>query len=277
MKVGVVGHVEWVDFVRVERLPRQGEIISAEETWAEAAGGGAVAAVELLRLAGAATLYTALGNDEIGRRAYAQLEALGLQVYAVFRGEPQRRALTYLDQAGERTITLLSRKLVARRTDPLPWEELAGFDGIYFTGGGPGALQAARAARALVATARELQTLMDARVQLDAVVSSATDPGESYRPGDLEPEPALTVWTNGADGGTYALQGEEPRTYSAAPLPGPRADAYGSGDCFAAGLTYGLAKSLPAEEALALAAVRGATAVTRNGAYGGTEGLPSGE
>ncbi len=76
MKVGVVGHVEWVDFVRVARLPEQGQIIHAEEVWAEAAGGGAVAAVELMRLAGAATLYTALGNDDIGRRAYAELEAL---------------------------------------------------------------------------------------------------------------------------------------------------------------------------------------------------------
>src|SRR6266700_5029543 len=219
MKVGVVGHVEWVDFVRVKRLPRQGEIIHAEEAWAEAAGGGAVAAVELMRLAGAATLYTALGNDHIGRRAYSQLEALGLRVYVVFRGERHRRAITYLDDAGERTITLLSRKLVARRTDPLPWEELAEFDGIYFTGGGPGALQAARSAGTVVATARELQTLKDARVQLDAVVSSATDVGETYRPGDLQPEPALTVWTHGADGGAYALRGEEPRKYAPAPLP----------------------------------------------------------
>ena len=45
---------------------------------------------------------------------------------------------------------------------------------------------------------------------------------------------------------------------------------------FAAGLTYVLAKGLPVEEALALASVRGATAVTRRGAYGGTLGLRSG-
>jgi ribokinase len=276
MRVGVVGHVEWVDFVRVERLPHQGEIIHAGEAWAEPAGGGAVAAVELMRLAGAATLYAALGNDDIGRTALAQLQALGLEMYAVFRNEPQRRALTYLDDDGERTITLLSRKLVTRRTDPLPWDELAGFDGIYFTGGGPGMLQAARAAKALVATARELETLRDARVHLDAVVSSARDADERYERGDLEPEPSLAVWTRGAEGGTYALAGEEPRTYEAVPLPGPRADAYGSGDSFAAGLTYGLAQGLPVEDALALAAVRGATAMTRKGAYGGAPGLRSG-
>ena len=269
MKVGVVGHVEWVDFVRVARLPRPGEIIHAREAWAEAAGGGAVAAVELGRLAGHATLFTALGNDDVGRRSQAQLEALGLTVHAVGRPEPQRRAVTYVDDGGERTITLLSRKLVARRTDPLPWAELDDFDGIYFTGGGPGALQAARSARVLVATARELETLRDARVELDALVSSATDPGERYEQGDLEPLPALQVWTRGPDGGAYSVRGQTPLPYAAVPLPGPRVDAYGSGDCFAAGLTYGLAKRLPPEEALALAAVRGATAVTRKGAYGG--------
>jgi len=261
--------VEWVDFVRVVRLPEQGEIIHAEEAWAEPAGGGAVAAVELMRLAGAATLFTALGNDDVGRRAYAELEALGLRVYAVFRGEAQRRAVTYLDDAGERTITLLSRKLLARRTDPLPWAELAEYDGIYFTGGGPGALQAARAATKLVATARELQTLRDARVQLDAVVSSSTDVGERFAQGDLDPPPTLSVWTDGANGGMYSVAGDEPRAYAAAPLPGPRADAYGSGDCFAAGLTYGLAQGLAPEDAIALGAARGAEAVTRKGAHGG--------
>lgn len=276
MNVGVVGHVEWVDFVRVERLPDPGEIIHAQETWAEAAGGGAVAAVELGRLAGQATLFTALGNDDIGRRSKAQLEALGLTVYAVGRHEPQRRALTYLDDAGERTITLLSRKLVASRTDPLPWHELTEFDGIYFSGGGPGALQAARAARVVVATARELETLQYAGVELDAVVSSASDREETYQTGDLQPEPRLTVWTHGPDGGTYAVKGEEPRSYAAVQPPGPRADAYGSGDCFAAGLTYGLAEGMPPEQAIALAAVRGATAVTRKGAYGGAQGLRSG-
>ena len=51
VKVGVVGHVEWIDFLAVDHVPRQGEIVQADEAWAEAGGGGAVAAVELVRLA----------------------------------------------------------------------------------------------------------------------------------------------------------------------------------------------------------------------------------
>ena len=57
MNVAVVGHVEWIEFVRVESVPRPGEIVGAQETWEEPAGGGGVAAVELARLAGEAALY----------------------------------------------------------------------------------------------------------------------------------------------------------------------------------------------------------------------------
>src|SRR5438874_2096280 len=62
MRTAVLGHIEWVDFVRVERLPRSGEILRALEAWEEPAGGGGVSAGQLAELAGACTLYTALGN-----------------------------------------------------------------------------------------------------------------------------------------------------------------------------------------------------------------------
>ena len=57
--------------------------------------------------------------------------------------------------------------------------------------------------------------------------------------------------------------------WEAAPLPGPAVDSYGAGDCFAAGLAYGLAESRPVQEALALAARCGAACVTGRGPYEG--------
>jgi ribokinase len=269
MRVAVVGHVEWVDFVRVERLPAPGEIVSAQQAWAEPAGGGAVAAVVLRALAGAATFLTALGDDDVGRRAQAELEALGVRVHAAVRDERQRRAVTFVDAAGERTITLLSHKLVPRRGDPLPWDELADTDAVYFTGGDPDAVRAARRAKVLVATARELPTLREAAVPLDALVHSAGDPGERYELGSLDPPPRLVVSTAGAAGGTYAEDGGEALHYAAVPLEGPVADTYGAGDSFAAGLTYGLGVGWAAHAALELAARCGALALTRRGAYGG--------
>jgi len=74
VNLAVVGHVEWVEFVRVERVPKPGEIVHALETWEEAAGGGAVAAVQLAKLAGSATLFTALGGDVIGKDQCEKLQ-----------------------------------------------------------------------------------------------------------------------------------------------------------------------------------------------------------
>src|SRR5439155_507227 len=56
--------------------------------------------------------------------------------------------------------------------------------------------------------------------------------------------------------------------FRAAELPGPVSDAYGCGDCFAAGLTYGLALGKPVDEAVALGAQCGAAVLTGRGAYG---------
>src|SRR5581483_5565078 len=112
MKIAVVGHVEWVEFVRVEHVPRAGEIAHALETWEEAAGGGAVAAVQLANLNGEAHLFTALGNDELGRAARKVLEDRGVTGHASTAPEPQRRAFTFVDANGERTITVLGRKLL---------------------------------------------------------------------------------------------------------------------------------------------------------------------
>ncbi len=55
-RVGVVGHIEWIQFAVTERVPEPGEIIPARATFELAAGGGAVAAVQLAKLAGRALL-----------------------------------------------------------------------------------------------------------------------------------------------------------------------------------------------------------------------------
>src|SRR5919109_415475 len=126
MRVAVVGHVEWVEFIRVEHVPRPGEIVHSLERWEAAGGGGAVAAVQLARLNGGVTVHTAAN------------------------GEPQRRAFTYVDGDGERTITVLGHKLLPSGEDGrLPWEELARCAAVYFVSGDVAALRAARRARVL--------------------------------------------------------------------------------------------------------------------------------
>jgi ribokinase len=266
MKVAVVGHVEVVEFARVDRVPRPGEIVQATETWTQAAGGGAVAAVELLRLSGDTLFFTAFGDDELGHQAERQLRELGLDVRCVYRDEPQRRGFTFVDSGGERTITVIGRKLIVRGDDRLAWTDLDDVAAVYFTGGDPAALREARRAGVLVATARELPTLKEAGVQLDALVQSGTDAGEQYRPGELQPSPRVVVTTFGRRGGKYAAGGRR-GTWEATELPGPVVDAYGAGDSFAAGLTFALGEGRSIDDALAFAAQCGAEAMTRRGAY----------
>jgi ribokinase len=268
MKVAVIGHVEWIEFVRVEHVPAQGEIVHALEAWAEAAGGGAVASVQLARLAGASILFTAVGDDHVGAVVAPELGQYGVRVEAAVRPDQQRHGLTYLDSQGERTITVIGERLGPTRGDDLPWGELEDADGVYFVSGDADAVRAARSARVLVATARSLSALQEAGVRLDALVRSGSDGGERYRPGDLDPPPHLEVATDGERGGAYSVDGGPTQRYEAAPVPGRVHDTYGAGDSFAAGLTFALAQGLPAGEALALAARSGAEALVRRGAHG---------
>ncbi len=269
MRVAVVGHVEWIEFAVVDRLPAAGEIVHAESVFSEPGGGGAVAAVQLAKLAGEATLFVALGDDETGHRAEARLSELGVRVCAAWRTEPQRRGFVHLDAQAERTITVIGERLGPRGDDPLPWAELADTDAVYFTAGDAGAVHQARRAGALVATTRALDSLAEAAVELDALVSSARDPGERYEDGQLEPSPRLVLRTDGAEGGSYVTADGREGRWASEPPPGAPVDAYGSGDSFAAGVTYGLGAGLPTDEVLKLGARCGAACLTGRGPFAG--------
>src|SRR3954470_23216350 len=188
MNLAVVGHVELVEFIRVAEVPRPGAIVHSLGSWEEAAGGGAVAAVQLANLNGSVHFFTGLGDDELGQRSRRQLEERRVTLHSASHGEPQRRAFTYVDDDGERTITVLGQKLLpSGENADLPWEELARCDAVYFVSGDTAALRAARRAWVVVATSRELSTLKRAGEELDVLVGSANDPGERYEQGDLEP------------------------------------------------------------------------------------------
>ena len=253
MRVAVVGHVEWVEFVEVDHVPAPGQIAHGVDAWDEPAGGGAVVAMQLMKLAGACDFYTALGEDEIGRRSEERLGKLGLSVHAQWFGRT-RRALVHVDRNRERTITTVGQKLLPR--GPLP---LAGFDAVFFVAGDVVALHSAREARFLAATPRELPTLKEGGVHLDLLVGSATDPGERYE-GGLDVK--LVVTTEGAAGGSA-----NGRRYEAAAPPGPLEDTYGAGDSFAAALCFALARGDALEAALELAARAGAAVVTGRGPF----------
>lgn len=262
MRTAVVGHVEWVELVRVEHVPDAGHIVHGELAWQGPGGGGSDAAVQLAKLSDEAPLFTALGDDDMGRRSMNELARLGVIVHAAWRAEPTRRAFTHVDPAGERTITVIGDRLGARGDDPLPWDELGTVDATYFTAGDEAALRHARASRVLVATSRALETVRAAGIKLDALVGSGNDPDEAYERGSLDPAPDLVVMTSGASGGLWWTAEDDEMTFPAAPLNGLVVDRYGAGDSFAAGLTFALGTGATPEDAVAFAS-RCGTAVLR--------------
>jgi ribokinase len=252
VRCAVVGHVEWVEFARVPHMPRAGEIVHADRVWEEPAGGGAVVARQLARLGGRCELFTALGEDDLGRRSARRLAELGVDVHVRW-DRATRRAWTHLDASGERTITVLGDKLLPH--GPLPLE---GYDLVFFVSGDAAALRSARAARFVAATARELPTLAAADVPLDLLVGSANDPGERI---DDSVQARHVALTDGANGGT--LDGER---YD--PVEAPTvADAYGAGDSFAAALAFALARGDDRAAAVRLGARAGAAVVGGAGPY----------
>jgi ribokinase len=265
-RVAVVGHVEWVQFARVPHVPRAGEVVHAREAFEEPAGGGAVAAVQLSRLAGGARLITALGDEELARRSVTRMHELGVETFSTQAGAT-RRAATLVDRAGERTIITYGPRLEPRGEDGgLPWDELGKMDAVYFTAGDLAALRAARAARVLVASPRA-GAVLGQGVELDALVLSGDDEIERREAERVGAEARLIVATEGPHGGAYRDRTGGSGRWTAASPPGAPVDAYGCGDSFAAGLTYALGAGLDVPAALVLAARCGATCLTGHGPY----------
>ncbi len=75
---------------------------------------------------------------------------------------------------------------------------------------------------------------------------------------------SLQFATEGAAGGRW--WGTSEGRWAAVPPPGPPRDAYGCGDSFAAGLTFGLAGGSSIADAAALGARCGARCLARAGA-----------
>lgn len=266
-KVAVVGHVEWVTFARVPHVPRAGDVLHASDPFDEPAGGGAVAAVQLARLAGESMLLTALGEDEHGRLAVARLSELGVEAHAARRPDcPTRTAVTLVDDRGERTITTFGRRLEALGADDMPWSSLAEMDAVYFTAGDLDVLRAARGAHVLVASPRALDALGHG-VPLDALVLSADDAIERGEADRARRDAELVVLTEGKRGGTYMRRDGTSGRWDSAPPPDHARDSYGCGDSFAAGLTYALGAGLALADALDLAARCGAACLTGRGPY----------
>jgi len=263
-KIAVIGHVEWVDFLRVEHLPVRDEVQRAERESTHAGGGAVVAAAVLAELGAEVEFFGALGSDPVGDAAEAELAARGIVVHAARRPGPTRTVTTLLDHDGERTIITIGERIQPEGADDLAWDRLDGVAGVYFTAGDRDALRRARAVGTLVTTPRIRERLGHPDLTVDALVFSASDADEVRWAHELAPRARLMAASEGAAGGSW--WGASTGRWAAVAPPGPIRDSYGCGDAFAAGFTYGLALGQTPAQAAAIGARCGAEMLTRVGA-----------
>ncbi|MBO0769784.1 MAG: hypothetical protein J2O48_13965 [Solirubrobacterales bacterium] len=262
-RIAVVGHVEWVQFLSLAKLPAHGQITPAERVRVNAAGGAVVAATVLARLGAEVEFFGAVGADDLGDQAIAQLELAGISAHCVRRPSPSREVITFLDNDHERSIVTLGERLAPAGDDELDWARLEEMDGVYFTAGDQGALAHARRARLLTTTPRIAEQLINVDVELDALIYSGDDHAEVDWAGQLASHARLQVITDGGHGGRWT--GASRGSWEPVERPGPFIDSYGAGDSFAAGFTYGLAVAGDPREAARTGAECGARALTHAG------------
>ena len=263
-RVGVVGHVEWVEFVTLDALPSGGQVARGRDSFTRAAGGGGVAAVVMAELGAEVDFFCALGNDDNGRAAAAQLEQRGVRAQVAWREQDTRRAIGLLVDGGGRAVVTIGERMEPRGEDGLAWSSLAAAGGVYFTAGDAQALEHARAAAVVVATPRARAAFRDGGPSVDALVFSAHDRDESDWAQELAARTRFLIATDGASGGRW--WGETEGGWQAVEPDGPLRDDFGCGDSFAAGFTLGLARGLSIAGAAELGASCGARALTRPGA-----------
>ncbi|HZL54834.1 MAG TPA: PfkB family carbohydrate kinase [Solirubrobacteraceae bacterium] len=263
-RVGVVGHVEWVEFVMLDSLPTGGQVALGRDAFTRAAGAGGVAAVVAAELGAEVDFFCALGRDANGRAAAAQLEERGVRAHVAWREQQTRRALGFLVDGGERAVVTIGDRLEPRGDDDLPWQSLGAAGGVYFTAGDAAALAHARAAAVVVATPRARDAFADGGPSVDALVFSAHDRDESTWAQQLSGRTRFLLATEGSSGGRW--WGEAEGSWQAVAPERPIQDDYGCGDSFAAGFTLGLARGLSVAAAAELGARAGARMLTRAGA-----------
>ena len=282
--VYVVGSVNIDLVVRAETLPRPGETVTGGTFERHGGGKGANQAVAAARHGAAVRMVAAVGDDELGAEAVAELEAEGIDVSAVQRlsGTPTGVALIAVDAAGENQIAVASGANAELGADPVE-QALArpATDGVVLLGlEVPDApvLAGAHAGRAaglgVVLNPAPARPLPDALLDLAPVLTPNRDEARALS-GEDEPEAAAlalaartgapVVVTVGADGALVADGGALER------VPAPAVDVVdttGAGDAFNGALACELAGGAPLLEAVRAAVAVAADSTRAAGARG---------
>ena len=261
-RIAVVGSINLDLVARVIRLPRPGETLTDAELSRVPGGKGANQAVAAARLGADVRFIGAVGDDEFGELALAELrnagvDLTGLQVVP----NPTGIALILVDDDGENQIVVVpgaNHELDRTRVDVGDAQALicqleieddpieaaaAQLDGFF-------CLNAAPARSVSDAILQRADLVVTNSYELDALGSS--------------PLGALFAVTLGPEGALLLDDGQE--VARAAPPAVEPVDGTGAGDAFTAALVVSLLEGRDREEALCRACAAGALAASRAGA-----------
>ena len=265
LNFAVVGHVEWINFLKVDQLPKPGVISHSESSIEYPAGGGSVIAKTLSELTNNKVhFFTSLGNDYYGEQSFKILSNYGMKLHVAWRDIPTRRGFSLIDSKGERSITVIGERLAPTYKDNLDWNIFQKMDGIFITASDSEIFKKARIADSLCTTPRVgLDIINKSNVFLDGLIGSNLDPGEVFSLSDISIKPKFIIKTEGENGGILYPGGR----YKALINTKQKVDSYGCGDAFAAGILYGLASKWSIDKILSLAKLLGKDASECFGPY----------
>ena len=260
--VCVVGSINLDLVASVEHLPLSGETITSTSLEYVPGGKGANQAVAGARLGADVRFVGAVGDDDFGRLAVAELRKaeVDLSRTQVVRS-PTGLALIFVDETGETQIVVVPGANHALDPDRVEIGKpdalisqleirdgaieaaLDGFDGFFCLNAAP----AREVSREVLGRA---DLIVANSLELDALGSSAMG--------------TLFALTLGAEGALLLDDGEE--IARAAPPEVEAVDGTGAGDAFTACLVVSLLEGREREEALRRACAAGAIAASRPGA-----------
>ena len=247
VELTVVGSINLDFVVRVDRLPRPGETVTARAFARSPGGKGANQAVAASRLGAKVTMVGAVGDDELAAEALSGLVAAGVELDVERKGQTGV-ALIYVDSAGENEIAVFpgaNAEVTPRSVEGAVMCQLEVPDAVVLAAAAKAEFFALNAAPARV---------LD--VEPDLLVVNELE-REVFSRG------RLVAVTRGAEG-AILLEGGREVARAAAPEV-EAVDSTGAGDAFTAALVVSLLEGLDRQEALERACAVGAEAATRVG------------
>ena len=280
-RVLVVGSVNLDTVLHCDHLPGPGETVLAAAMSTGFGGKGANQAVAAARLGARVGLVAAIGDDDAGVAALADLTGEGVDTSGtvVVAGQPTGRATVLVDPAGENAIVVTpganAALTAATVTGQLARLEPGPHDVLLVSGEIPvdGAEAAIRTGITAVYNLAPFRGLHDWLADLRPIVvvneTEAAQAAGTPHPADAAAHlgalfGALVV-TRGA-AGALLVSGDRAETVAAQRVE--PVDTTGAGDAFCGALATGLAAGRPLRAAVAAAVRAGTIAVTGPGARG---------